>query len=337
MLRQFLLGTKENIKNQSIVNGQILFSSNTSNIYYDVDGVRREVNSVLYVDSDSDLMRIAYPEEKLYLSRDSKRVFAYNASTQEFIQVNRTGVVNNLTSSQRMALTSCAEDCIYIDSDTMEMYVGINMSSNSSSISIFGNVFWRKIGESISNYNGLVNIRTNDKNVLSTDNNGNIEVGNESNSLSVKAKKLYFNGHQQNTAGGLVILDGNGQIPSGLIPGGGQSQSSNSSTVVVQSSVPTVSALTNTSFTPVHNGIYSKTLEEGDVFSFTNPSDSSVLSFRLYLSMPEVLSFYLPQNIVWEEVPDFTVTNALYMLVFEWNPIIGKWLGNQMWKPVEIV
>jgi hypothetical protein len=91
-----------------------------------------------------------------------------------------------------MALTSCAEDCIYIDSDTMEMYVGINMSSNSSSISIFGNVFWRKIGESISNYNGLVNIRTNDKNVLSTDNNGNIEVGNESNSLSINAKKIYY-------------------------------------------------------------------------------------------------------------------------------------------------
>jgi hypothetical protein len=335
MFRQFLLGTKENIKNQSIVNGQILFSSNTSNIYYDINGIRREVSGILYVDSDSDLMRIAYPEEKLYISRDSKRVFAYNASTQEFIQVNRTGVVNNLTSSQRMALTSCAEDCIYIDSDTMEMYVGVNMSSNSSSISMFGNVYWRKIGESISNYDGLVNIRTNGENVISTDSNGNIEIGNESNSLSINAKKIYFNGNQQNTAGGMLVLDGSGRIPSNLIPSGIQQSSNSSSTV--QASVPFITNITNTSFTPTHNFIYHKDLSTGDSFSFTAPSDSSILSFRLYLSMSEVVSFGFAQNIVWKESPNFATANSLYILSFEWNPIINKWLAEMAWGPISLV
>lgn len=195
MVRQFLSGTKAVLLNQPIVNGQILFPNDASEIYYDMNGTRRGVTGVSYVRYDSDLTGIVNPEEKLYFSLDSRRMFAYDASTQEFIQVNRTGVVNNLTSTQRLALESCAEDCIYIDTDTMEAYVGVNLGSNSASASLFGSVFWRKIGESISNYDGLVNIKTGNKNVLNSDG-VEIEVGNAETKINIIGSAVRINGEE---------------------------------------------------------------------------------------------------------------------------------------------
>ena len=218
MIRQFLSGTKAVLLNQPIVNGQILFPNDASEIYYDMNGTRRGVTGVTYVRYDSDLTGIVNPEEKLYFSLDSRRMFAYDASTQEFIQVNRTGVVTNLTSAQRISLESCAEDCIYIDSDTMEAYVGVNLGSNSVSSSLFGSVLWRRVGESISNYNGQVNVRTNDKNVISTDQDGNISIGSNSTGVNVLTSNLKLNGNSTNTSGGLLVLDAKGMVPSGLIP-----------------------------------------------------------------------------------------------------------------------
>lgn len=195
MLRQFLSGTKTNLLNQPIVNGQVLFPNDASEIYYDINGTRRTVQSIAYVNFDSDLTGIVNPEERLYFSLDSRRLFVYNSSSQEFIQVNRTGVVNNLTSAQRMALESCAEDCIYIDTDTMEAYIGVNIGSNSASASLFGNVFWRKIGESISNYDGLVNIKTANKNVISSDGT-EIEIGNSDTAVNIVGSVVKINGEE---------------------------------------------------------------------------------------------------------------------------------------------
>lgn len=195
MLRQFLSGTKTNLLNQPIVNGQVLFPNDASEIYYDINGTRKTVQSIAYVNFDSDLTGIVNPEERLYFSIDSRRLFVYNSSSQEFIQINRTGVVNNLTSAQRIALESCAEDCIYIDTDTMEAYIGVNIGSNSASASLFGNVFWRKIGESISNYNGLVNIRTANKNVMSSDGT-EIEIGNSDTAVNIVGSVVKINGEE---------------------------------------------------------------------------------------------------------------------------------------------
>lgn len=328
MLRQFLSGSKAILKNKAIVNGQILFPNDASEIYYDINNVRRTVYGLFYVDNDVDLVGIANPEEKLYFSHGSKRVFAYNASTQEFVQVNRTGVVNNLTSAQRNALTSCVEDSIYIDSDTLEMYIGTNMGSNSLSASMFGNVYWHKIGESISNYNGLVSIRTNDKNVLSTNIGGDVTIGDSSNSCSINTSNLRLNNNAQNTANGVVVLDNNGKILQSLIPQGSGTATSS----------PIMETINVTTIPPEHNKVYHATLSNNDVFTFTSPQNNNeVLSFRLYLTMPQTLvSFTLPTNVVWELVPDFTTVNSLYTLVFEWNPVIKKWLGNQMWNPISL-
>ena len=195
MLRQFLSGTKTNLLNQPIINGQILFPNDASEIYYDINGTRKTVQSIAYVNFDSDLTGIVNPEERLYFSLDSRRLFVYNSSSQEFIQINRTGVVNNLTSAQRMALESCAEDCIYIDTDTMDAYIGVNIGSNSASASLFGNVFWRKIGESISNYDGLVNIKTANKNVISSDGT-EIEIGNSDTAINIVGSVVKVNGEE---------------------------------------------------------------------------------------------------------------------------------------------
>ena len=58
---------------------------------------------------------------------------------------------------------------------------------------------------------------------------------------------------------------------------------------------------------------------------------------RLYLTTPsQLITFNLPSNILWDAAPNFSQTNSLYMFVFEWNPILNKWLGNQLWKPVSL-
>ena len=187
MIRKFLTGAKTLLLNQPVVNGQILFPNNAPEIYIDINNTRRKLQGISYVQNDSDLSGISNPEEKLYFSIGSGLLFAYDSENQEFIQVNRTGVITNLTSSQRMALTSCAEDSIYIDSDTSIAYIGVNLGSNSGSLSSVP-VFWRRVGDSISNYNGLVDIKTNNKNIISTDSNGNITIGDDSNSVSINGR-----------------------------------------------------------------------------------------------------------------------------------------------------
>lgn len=89
--------------------------------------------------------------------------------------------------------------------------------------------------------------------------------------------------------------------------------------------------LQSVSFTPINNKIYIYNLIGNEVFEFNN--EQQICSFRLYLTMPSnIVSFTLPTNIIWDQQPSFTETNSLYMLVFEWNPILNEWLGNQMWK-----
>lgn len=94
--------------------------------------------------------------------------------------------------------------------------------------------------------------------------------------------------------------------------------------------------ITSTTISPIYNTIYNYSIVGDEVFTFETPTNTNdAVNFRLYLTMPSTsVSFTLPTNITWESEPDFTTTNALYMLVFEWNPVLNKWLGNQMWEPV---
>lgn len=218
MIRKFITGAKASLLNRSVVNGQILFPNDSTEIYFDMNNVRRKLQGICYVQHDSELSAISNPEEKLYFSTDSRMLFIYDFENEEFVQVNKTGVITNLTSSQRMDLLSCDENSIYIDSDTSVAYIGINSysdsesSSSSSSSSSSISVLWRKVGESISNYNGLVDIKTNNKNVISTDSDGNVLVGDASNGISINGV-FKLNGKINNTPGGVVTLNENGLIP----------------------------------------------------------------------------------------------------------------------------
>ena len=94
--------------------------------------------------------------------------------------------------------------------------------------------------------------------------------------------------------------------------------------------------LSNTAFSPSDHKVYKYNISGNETFTFNSPLNmNEIINFRLYLITPSSLvSFNLPTNIIWEFTPDLTITNALYMFVFEWNPILNKWLGNQMWKPI---
>ena len=96
--------------------------------------------------------------------------------------------------------------------------------------------------------------------------------------------------------------------------------------------------LDNTSFSPINNTIYFYQIVGNEVFVFNNPTNTNLaVNFRLYLVMPDpTVSFTFPVNIEWETLPSFTSASTLYMLAFEWNPVLRKWLGNQMWEPVEV-
>ena len=96
--------------------------------------------------------------------------------------------------------------------------------------------------------------------------------------------------------------------------------------------------LNNTTFTPSDHKIYKYNIVGNETFVFNSPSNvNETINFRLYLITPSTLvSFNFPTNIIWENIPDLTKLNSLYMFSFEWNPILNKWLGNQMWNPVSL-
>lgn len=96
--------------------------------------------------------------------------------------------------------------------------------------------------------------------------------------------------------------------------------------------------INSTAIQPYNNVVYFRLLESDDAFTFETPTDiNQSISFRLYLIMPDpVVSFTLPLNIQWNDEPDFTSESSLYMFVFEWNPILNKWLGNQMWQTISV-
>ena len=84
-------------------------------------------------------------------------------------------------------------------------------------------------------------------------------------------------------------------------------------------------------------GMYLYNISGDEVFSFNNVQTNKVVSFRLYLQMPSTLiSFTWPLNILWKSEPDVTQTDSLYSFVFEWNPVVGKWLGNQFWPVIDM-
>ena len=108
----------------------------------------------------------------------------------------------------------------------------------------------------------------------------------------------------------------------------------------IGSHVPGTTALSSNTITPEHLAIYTKTLTASTTFSFTTPTDGKSVAFRLYLSTGStVYAPTWPSNIVWDDnntQPTITEANTLYMLVFEWNPVLNKWLGNLMWDPVAL-
>lgn len=92
--------------------------------------------------------------------------------------------------------------------------------------------------------------------------------------------------------------------------------------------------ISSTDITPTDNLIYYYTLNGNETFTFSNVSQ--IMTFRLYLKMNSLVTFTLPSNIIWYNQPNFLSQNALYMLVFEWNPILNKWMGNQMFDTVSL-
>ena len=100
----------------------------------------------------------------------------------------------------------------------------------------------------------------------------------------------------------------------------------------------TLTILHSTTFTPQTNKVYRYDIIGNETFVFNSPSNlNELINFRLYLITPSTLvSFTLPTNIIWENIPDISNTNSLYMFCFEWNPILNKWLGNSMWNPITL-
>lgn len=96
--------------------------------------------------------------------------------------------------------------------------------------------------------------------------------------------------------------------------------------------------LNNTTFTPANHKIYKRILSGNQNFTFNSPSNiNATINFKLYLITSSTTpSVTFPNDIIWKSNPSITETNSLYMFIFEWNPILNKWLGNQIWDPISL-
>jgi hypothetical protein len=69
----------------------------------------------------------------------------------------------------------------------------------------------------LSDYSGNVNIKNSQGLNILNNQNDVVTIGESTTVVNIDASELQYKGNSPNSAGGLVILDGNGKIPSELI------------------------------------------------------------------------------------------------------------------------
>ena len=84
----FRRGTKNGLINAPVLNGSLNFTTDTEEMYVDIDDRRLTISSVEFYETEDEIKSITNPGEKLYVANNTKRILAYSAEQSEWIYVS---------------------------------------------------------------------------------------------------------------------------------------------------------------------------------------------------------------------------------------------------------
>lgn len=108
----------------------------------------------------------------------------------------------------------------------------------------------------------------------------------------------------------------------------------------------------SSTFIPVADRLYKATIRAGTDnerdgsldpsklvnFKFNVTPENASFIFRLYIQITEEKpsGIKFQDNVIWNEniVPDFSMLESMYMLEFEYNPFLNKWVGKMVSQPI---
>ena len=142
--------------------------------------------------------------------------------------------------------------------------------------------------------------------------NNRISLITDSVSFTLEGPDVEFNGHPRNTAGGFAVVQGDGKLPSSIIP----EQLETTSMEIVESS--------GTSFTLVNGKVFAHTLSADEVLAFDTSGFRAGIcaTCELWLTMPSVVvSFSFPETLVWVDgsAPSIDAGDMQYVIVLRWD------------------
>lgn len=83
----FRRGTKDGLENTPIKNGSLNFTVDTEEFYVDIDDERLTIKDVKFYDTEAEILVLDNPGDKLYVAKDTKRIFMYDYDSSEWICV----------------------------------------------------------------------------------------------------------------------------------------------------------------------------------------------------------------------------------------------------------
>lgn len=87
----FRRGSKAGVPHTPQKNGFFIFTTDTEEMYVDIDDKRLTISGVVVCDSEEDIRDVETPGDKLYVAKNTKRIMTYNHDTSEWIYVSTAG------------------------------------------------------------------------------------------------------------------------------------------------------------------------------------------------------------------------------------------------------
>ena len=81
----FRRGTKDGLNNTPIKNGSLNFTADTEEFYVDIDDRRLTIKDVKFYDTEAEIKLLDNPGDKLYIAKDTKRIFMYDYDISTWI------------------------------------------------------------------------------------------------------------------------------------------------------------------------------------------------------------------------------------------------------------
>lgn len=78
-----------------ITNGQIIYLSDSSEIYFDMNGERKSTSDIIQMDKEEDILNCLTPINKLYLAKDTGKLWKYMNS--DWVCISGSGEIADIT------------------------------------------------------------------------------------------------------------------------------------------------------------------------------------------------------------------------------------------------